>query len=76
MSKQVGDKPRTTVEVTYALIRSDLPRAGACQITIYTATGPRQPVMARVKARTLTGATRLSREWSRVPLYGLRQRSR
>jgi hypothetical protein len=54
MSKQVGDKPRTSVEVTFAPYRQDLPRPGACQITIYTATGPRHPVMARVTERTLT----------------------
>ena len=55
MSKQTDNRPRTTVEVTYAPFRFDLPRPGACQITIYTATGARHPVLAQVSERTLTG---------------------
>jgi hypothetical protein len=55
MSKKEGGKPMTTVSVSYAPYRLDLPMPGGCPVTIYTATGPRHPVMARIKERTITG---------------------
>jgi hypothetical protein len=55
MSKKAGNKPMTTVSVSYAPYRIDLPMPGGCPVTIYTATGARHPVMARIKERTNTG---------------------
>ena len=55
MSKEAGNKPMTTVSVSYAPYRIDLPMPGGCPVTIYTATGARHPVMARIKERTNTG---------------------
>ena len=54
MSEQQVNKPvPTTVTVTYAPCISG-PLPGPCVVTIYTATGPRHPVLARVHERVLT----------------------
>lgn len=55
MSKQESNKPRTTVEVTYTPYPPVLPPATPCQITIYTATGARHPVMATIEEKLPTG---------------------
>lgn len=54
-TQQAGAKPRTTVTVSYAPFRMGNPHPGGCPVTIYTATGPRHPVLARVSERTMTG---------------------
>lgn len=55
MTEQEGGNRRTTVSVTYGPFRQGSPHPGGCPVTIYTATGPRHPVLARVKERTMTG---------------------
>jgi hypothetical protein len=46
---------KTSVLVAYAPFPSEYPPVGACQITIYTATGPRHPVTALVEQKNMTG---------------------
>src|ERR1043165_530562 len=55
MSTDKSNNGKTSVVVAYAPFLSEYPPVGACQITIYTATGPRHPVFAHIEQKSVTG---------------------